>query len=103
MKKAYKLFRLLKSGEITPLFINKTQRLKSDEWMQAEDHPTKGFAHRKGWHCCLLPIAPHLSKKDRVWYEVEIEDYDSFKRPEHQGKEWFIAQRMKIIKPIETI
>ena len=41
--KAYKLFRVLKSGEITPLFINKTKRLPIGEWMPAEAHRTKGL------------------------------------------------------------
>ena len=43
-------------------------------WLDAEEHPTKGFAFRKGFHCTLKPIAPHLSTKNRCWVEVEIED-----------------------------
>jgi hypothetical protein len=39
----YKLFRQLKNGDITPLFINKTKRLPFNEWMNAESHPTKGL------------------------------------------------------------
>jgi len=96
--KAYKLVRLLKSGEITPLFINKKKRLPIGEWMDAEVHPTDGFALRPAWHCCATPDAPHLSKKGRVWIEVEIEDYTEFMRPLVQGNVWYLAQRMKIIE-----
>lgn len=48
---AYKLFRELKSGEITSLFINKKVKLPFNEWLEAESYPTKGFAVRPGWHC----------------------------------------------------
>jgi len=40
---AYKLVRKLKSGKLTPLFINKQQGFKFDEWYESECHPTKGF------------------------------------------------------------
>jgi len=99
--RVYKLFRVLKSGEITPLFINKTQRLPIGEWLEAEEHRTKGFAFRPGWHCTSKPEAPHLSNKGRAWYEVEIEDYTDFKRPESQGGLWHLANRMKIIGKID--
>ena len=98
--KAYKLFRLLKSGQITPLFINKTYRLPIGEWLPAEEHRTKGFAFRPGWHCTSKPEAPHLSKKNRVWYEVEIEDYEEIRRPENQGGLWYLGKKMKIIKEV---
>lgn len=69
--------------------------------MQAECYPTKGFAVRKGWHCCFTPVAPHLSMRlangeQRVWVECEVEDYDTYNRPESQGGTWILAQRMKI-------
>jgi len=98
--KAYKLFRVLKSGEITPLFINKTKRLPLNEWMKAENHPTKGFKERPFWHCTSQPIAPHLSNKNRAWYEVEIEDFTEFIRPKNQGGKWFLASKIKIIKQL---
>lgn len=44
---AYKLFRELKDGSISPLFINKKLRLKLNEWLTAESHPTKGFVFRQ--------------------------------------------------------
>jgi hypothetical protein len=98
---AYKLFRKLKNGELAPLFINKKQRIKAGQWLDAESHPTKGFAYRKGWHCTLRPEAPHLSEKNRVWCQVEIEDYEHYQRPESQGWTWVLAQRMKLIGEYE--
>jgi len=97
---AYKLVRKMKDGSIAPLFINKKIRLPFNKWMDAESHPTKGFAFRKGWHCCLETNAPHLSKKNRVWVEVEIDDYEYYKRPESQGGTWVLAQKMKVIKEL---
>jgi hypothetical protein len=96
----YKLFRQLKNGDITPLFINKTKRLPFNEWMNAESHPTKGFALRPFWHCTSTPSAPHLSEKGRVWLKVEIEDFTEFQRPDNQGGKWYLANRMKIIEKL---
>lgn len=98
--RAYKLFRVLKSGGISSLFINKKRRYNLNEWMQAEPHKTNGFAFRFGWHCTGEPTAPHLSMNDRKWYEVEIEGYENIKRPISQGGVWYLAQRMKIIKEV---
>ena len=64
--KAYKLVRVLKNGDITPLFINKTQRIKVGEWLEAESHRTQGYAFRPGWHCTSTPNAPHLSSKGMI-------------------------------------
>jgi hypothetical protein len=103
--RAYKLFRLMKDGSIAPLFINKKQRLDLGVWYKAEDHKTKGFAHRPGWHCCLKPEAPHLSLtlasgEKRVWAEVEIEEFKTYDRPESQGGTWILASRLKVIELI---
>lgn len=98
--KAYKLVRKMKDGSLAPLFINKKFRLLNNEWMDAESHPTQGFAFRKGWHCLLKPEAPHLSSKNRVWIEVEIENYELFERPKNQGGTWALAQRLKLLKEI---
>lgn len=95
--KVYKLFRQLKSGEITSLFINKTRRLPIGEWMEAECFETKGYKVRPYWHCTVHPEAPHLTTKGRVWREVEIEDYIEFDRPEHQGGKWLLANKIKIL------
>jgi len=94
---AYKLFRLLKNGDIAPLFINKKLRLKRNVWYQAELHETKGFAPRKGWHTTAQPKAPHLSMTGRIWVKVEIEDYVEINRPIAQGGKWYIANRMKVL------
>ncbi len=101
--KAYKLVRQLKNGEITSLFINKKERLSLNKWLDAEHHPTKGFKVRPFWHCTSEMKAPHLSKKDRVWVELEMEDVIEFKRPVSQGGLWFLANRIKIIRIIDDI
>ena len=95
---AYKLVRLLKSGEITPLFINKKQRLPIGVWLDAENHPTEGYKVRPYWHCTSEMKAPHLSTVGRVWVEVEIDDFKEFDRPAHQGGLWYLANKMKINK-----
>jgi hypothetical protein len=97
---AYKLIRKLKDGSLSPLFINKKSRLEKEIWLNAEFHPTKGFAERKGWHCTLLPIAPHLSTKNRVWVKVEVQEFEFYNRPESQGGTWVLAQKMKILNEI---
>lgn len=100
---AYKLVRKLKDGSLSPLFINKKSRIPIGIWLEVKEHPTKGFTIRKGWHCTLHPIAPHLSIKNRVWVEVEIEDTQTYKRPESQGGTWVLAQKMKVIRELVEI
>ena len=90
----------MKSGDITPLFINKSFRIPFNEWLEAESHPTKGFKVRPYWHCTSEPNAPHLSTKNRVWVKVEIQDYEEFQRPNNQGGLWFLAKRIKFIEKI---
>ena len=99
--RAYKLVRQRKDGTLGPLFIDARLRMPLNEWMPAELHPKKGFAVRQGWHCTHAPEAPHLSKKGRVWVEVDIEDYEKFERPEAQGGLWYIAQRMKVLRVLD--
>jgi len=96
---AYKLLRVLKNGDITPLFINKSNRLPIGEWLMAESHPTKGFKVRPFWHCTSQPHAPHLSTKGRHWFIVEMEEFTEYQRPESQGGLWYLANKIKIIKP----
>lgn len=95
--KAWKLFSQKKNGEIGPLFINRKQRIPENVWLPAEAHLTKGFAFRPGWHVTLEPIAPHLSEKGRVWRQVEVEDFETYQRPESQGGTWVLAKRMKLL------
>lgn len=93
---AYKLFTQRRDGSLGPLFINRRQRLFVGETYIAENHPTKGFAIRPGWHCCHYKSAPHLSTKGRVWCKVEIEDFTSHYRPVSQGGLWFTANKLTI-------
>lgn len=95
---AYKLVRQRKNGTLAPLFINARMSIPIGEWLEAEDHPTKGFAHRPGWHCTLTPEAPHLSTKGRVWVKVIIQKFKRYSRPESQGGTWVLAQRMKVVE-----
>ena len=97
----YKLFRKRKDGSLGPLFINRRARLPLNQWLDAEDHPTKGYAHRPGWHACARPVAPHLSEKGRIWYEVELDGVTRFDRPTPQGGLWLLAERMRILRPVE--
>ena len=97
---AYKLLRNRKDGSIGPLFINQRQRIPLNHWLVAEDHPTKGYMHRMGWHCMAKPCAPHLTMKGRTWYKVMIKDFVEYKRPLLQGGLWFLAQHMKVIKSL---
>lgn len=97
---AYKLFRKRKDNSYGPLFINRSQKLYPNVVYHAEEHPTKGYAFRPGWHCCAEPVAPHLSKKDRVWCQVEIKDFTEHQRPENQGGLWFTANSLKVIKEL---
>jgi len=98
----YKLMRQRKDGTLGPLFINRRLRVPIGEWLDAEDHPTKGYAHRPGWHILAAPNAPHLSKKGRVWVKVEFNDWNEFERPVNQGGRWYLAQQMKVVGVIYT-
>ena len=97
---AYKLCRQLKNGNITSLFINKKVPLPFNQWLEAENHPTKGFKERPFWHCTSEPIAPHLSMKGRVWVKLEMSDFWEFERPESQGGLWYLAKYIKLIEKI---
>lgn len=98
---AYKLVNQRKDKSLGPLFINRRLRYKMNTWHEAENHPTKGYASRPGFHCTLKPHAPHLKNKpNRVWVKCLVEDYTTFNRPENQGGTWLIANK---IKPIELL
>lgn len=79
----YKLFER-KGDQIFPLFIDKSSPVPVGEWIPAENHPTKGFAKRPGWHIGMIPDAPWLkgangkyksrfAKGERVWCVVEFD------------------------------
>ncbi len=97
----FKLLRVRRDGSLGPLFINTKQRIPIGVWLPAESHPTPGYAYRPGWHCFLRPVAPHLSMRGRRWYQVEIENYELRHRPEHQGGTWVLAQKLKVIGPVD--
>lgn len=102
----YKLFKLRANGTLGPLFINARQVVPVGEWLPAEDHPTKGFAHRPGWHACLQPVAPHLSEAPksgprRVWMQIEMTGCRFYDRPESQGGTWVLADAIRVIGPVE--
>jgi hypothetical protein len=100
-KIGYKLFSLKKDGTIGPLFINVKQRLNFNEECIAEEHLTKGFAFRPGWHICSTKSAPHLSKKGRVWAKVSFRDYDTHIRPECQGGIWYTAKFITVLEILD--
>lgn len=99
---AYKLFKKRKNGTIGSLFINRRAVLDAGKWLVAEDHRTNGFSHRPGWHCTVAAEAPHLKVAGRVWYKVEVSDYRTFNRPKSQGGKWLVANKLKILTPLET-
>lgn len=97
--KAYKLVRLMKDGQLAPLFINKKDRLPIGEWLPAKKGVVvKGYKYRPFWHCTSKPEAPHLSEKGRIWVELEIIDYTEMERPSNQGGLWYLAENIKITK-----
>ena len=89
-----------KKNGLTSLFINRKQVLPFGEWLDAECHPTKGYKVRPYWHCLSRPEAPHLTQRGRVWVKVQIEKFLIFRRPESQGGEWLLAQRIKLLETI---
>ena len=97
---SYKLFRKLKDGSITSLFINKKEKLQFNKWLRAKSYPTQGYKLRPFWHCTSNPVAPHLSMRNRVWCKVEMKDYTEFKRPKSQGGLWFLAEKIRILEEV---
>jgi hypothetical protein len=102
-KSGYKLLRLRKNGTIGPLFINKTMIVPVGKWLKAETFPTKGYAVRKGWHCCVEPTAPHLTMNGRVWCKVSMRDVVEYTRPKSQGGLWLLANYMRVDEILKGI
>lgn len=100
MLTAYKLFRVRKDGSIGPLYINASQRIQTNIWLRAGAYRTPGFAFRPGWHACPKPIAPHLSKRGRQWYRVQLEGVTMHVRPKSHGGLWYTARSMKVLGSI---
>jgi hypothetical protein len=95
--RAWKLFRVRRDGTMGSLFINRRQILEPGRWMKAEPYPTRGYAFRPGWHATAKKSAPHLSKRGRVWREVELSGVQVIERPRGQGGTWYLAKHMKIL------
>jgi hypothetical protein len=98
--KAYKLVKMKKSkpGKIFPLYVNATEEIPFDKWLDAEVGPSgtkKGkvksklgdLAERPGWHMGDSPMATHIGggkekvdgkfkptkrEADTVWAEVDV-------------------------------
>jgi hypothetical protein len=96
----YKLFRKRKNGTLGPLFINKRQVIEMGVEYPFELHPTKGYAVRAGWHICDKAVAPHLSKKNRVWCQVKFTHMKTLQRPESQGGTWYLGSTLQVIKEL---
>lgn len=99
----YKVLRLKRNGKLGPLFINRQQDVPLGEWLEAEDHPTPGYAHRPGWHATEEQKAPHLkmnlaSGERRVWVRVLLRGITYYQRPDTQGAYWIIAKEMKVLE-----
>lgn len=97
---AYKLFTVRKDGSIGSLFINTKERYEIGQWMKSTGYKTAGFQYRPGWHSLREPKAPHLTIKNRGWFIVEIEDYTSHTRPANQGGQWYLSDKLRILRPL---
>jgi hypothetical protein len=98
----YKLFRKRKDGSLGPLFINRKQRIVPGNVYLFEEHETKGYAFRPGWHICSEMNAPHLRQGgDRVWAKVEFEEMDRISRPASQGGTWYLGWYIKVLEVIQ--
>ena len=82
-KDGFKLFEQDHKGNLYALFIDKKTVMPVGKWLKAENHPTKGFGPRPGYHIGEgIPSAPWLMSFDgtyksqrskywkRVWAEV---------------------------------
>lgn len=93
---AFKLMRLRKNGTLGPLFIDASAVIPVGEFIRARPVRKKGFKFRPGWHTVSRPVAPHLSKKGRVWVKVWISEYQPHNRPASQGGLWYTSNFMMI-------
>lgn len=93
---AYKLLRVRKDGTLGPLFIGRDIVVPIGKWQKARSIRVKGFKFRPGWHAVAAPVAPHLSKKGRVWCTVSLKGAYKQLRPEHQGRVWYIAGWLRV-------
>ena len=97
-KVGFKLLRKRANGTLGSLFINRKEIIPVGQWMQAEEHRTKGYYFRPGWHIMLTKSAPHLTEKGRVWARVAYADFETLIKPESQGGKWALAQKMMVLE-----
>ena len=91
-ERGFKLFEMDNMGNLYPLFIDKKTSYPIGVWINAGNHPTKGYAARPGLHTGQIPSAVWLMSANgtyksqrgkswkRVWCEVEYNatvDYTS--------------------------
>ena len=68
IRKGYKLFEQDSKGNLYALFIDKKTVMPVGEWLKAENHPTKGFSNRPGYHIGEgIPSAPWLMSCDGTY------------------------------------
>jgi len=73
---AYKLLRVRRDGTLGSLFINRAARLPVETWLYAQNHPTKGYKVRPGWHCLSRPSAPQVvPRANRRFQTTTAADY----------------------------
>ena len=111
----YKKVRILKDGNVYPLFIDKKKPfLFNGEWVHCEFHPTNGFAERTFldedgnkigcWHGTFLPVAPHIadstkSGEKRIWMECRAKGQTAtYNRPLLQGGTWGLFEYIKPVR-----
>ena len=91
-KRAFKLFRIDKNGNLHPLYVFANKVIPLGTWLPAECGELlpngkvkaklgNGLAFRPGWHMCDIPNSPWIGQKsedgtlvrraDAVWAEVE--------------------------------
>lgn len=91
-KRAFKLFRIDKNGNLHPLYVLSKQVIPVGTWLPAKSGELlpngkvkaklgNGLAYRPGWHMCDIPNSPWIGARqpdgtlarrtDCVWAEVE--------------------------------
>lgn len=114
--RAFKQFRIDKSGNLHPLFVFANETIPIGEWLTAKEgerlnngkvkSKLGSLAYRPGWHLSEAPYAPHIGikengkvkymKPDTVWALCEVNDHINYTTEAHangfrNGK--FSAQR----------
>ena len=46
------------------------------------------------------PAAPHLSQREREWWEVAVREYARVRRPRNTGGVWILAQGIRFVRPV---